>query len=70
MVHEGSPRIPNTWILIHPVYLPRLRPQHLGVIVSLHGDPEVDPLQLGALLFGPILAFLLNHESANFGEMR
>ena len=70
LVHEGSPRVPSAWILIHPAYLLRLRPQHLEVLVSLHGDPEVDPLQLCALLCCPSLALLLNHEPANCGVMR
>ena len=70
LVNERSPGVPSTWILIHPVLLPRLRPQHLEVLVSLHGDPEVDPLQLCALLCCPSLALLLNHEPANCGVMR
>ena len=70
LVHEGSPRVPSAWILIHPANLLRLRPQHLEVLVSLHGDPEVDPLQHFALLCCPSLALLLNHEPANCGVMR
>ena len=68
LVHEGSPWVASTWVLIFPVLLPRLRAQHHEVLVTLHGHPEVDPLQLGALLFGPGLALLLNHEPVNYPQ--